>query len=114
MARQMVTKFGMSDLGLVSLENQNNDVFLGRDWMNKSEYSEDIAAKIDIAVREIVGNCYIQAKEILQENRLILERVVDLLIEQETIEGDVFRTIVADNTAIKIPKVINDSVVVGG
>ena len=114
MARQMVTKFGMSDLGLVSLENQNNDVFLGRDWMNKSEYSEDIAAKIDIAVREIVGNCYIQAKEILQENRLILERVVDLLIEQETIEGDVFRTIVADNTAITIPKVINDSVVVGG
>jgi cell division protease FtsH len=114
MARQMVTKFGMSDLGLVSLENQNNDVFLGRDWMNKSEYSEDIAAKIDIAVREIVGNCYIQAKEILRENRLILERVVDLLIEQETIEGDVFRTIVADNTAIKIPKVINDSVVVGG
>ena len=114
MARQIVTKFGMSDLGLVSLENQNNDVFLGRDWMNKSEYSEDIAAKIDIAVREIVGKCYIQAKEILQENRLILERVVDLLIEQETIEGDVFRTIVADNTAIKIPKVINDSVVVGG
>ena len=114
MARQMVTKFGMSDLGLVSLENQNNDVFLGRDWMNKSEYSEDIAAKIDIAVREIVGKCYIQAKEILQENSLILERVVDLLIEQETIEGDVFRTIVADNTAIKIPKVINDSVVVGG
>ena len=102
MARQMVTKFGMSDLGPVSLENQNNDVFLGRDWMNKSEYSEEIAAKIDTAVREIVNRCYIQAKEIIQENRLILERVVDLLIEQETIEGDVFRTIVADNTAIKV------------
>jgi cell division protease FtsH len=102
MARQMVTKFGMSDLGPVSLENQNNDVFLGRDWMNKSEYSEDIAAKIDHAVREIVNRCYIQAKEIIQENRLILERVVDLLIEQETIEGDVFRTIIADNTAIKV------------
>ena len=102
MARQMVTKFGMSDLGPVSLENQNNDVFLGRDWMNKSEYSEDIAAKIDHAVREIVNRCYIQAKEIIQENRLILERVVDLLIEQETVEGDVFRTIVADNTAIKV------------
>lgn len=102
MARQMVTKFGMSDLGLVSLENQNNDVFLGRDWGNKSEYSEDIAAKIDHAVREIVNRCYIQAKEIIQENRLTLERAVDLLIEQETIEGDVFRTIVADNTAIKV------------
>jgi cell division protease FtsH len=103
MARQMVTKFGMSDLGPVSLENQNNnDVFLGRDWMNKSEYSEEIAAKIDATVREIVSKCYIQAKEIIQENRLILERVVDLLIEQETIDGDVFRTIVADNTAIQL------------
>ena len=102
MARQMVTKFGMSDLGPVSLENQNNEVFLGRDWMNKSEYSEEIAAKIDATVREIISNCYIQAKEILQENRLILERVVDMLIEQETIDGDVFRTIVADHTAIKV------------
>ncbi|MFM6199453.1 MAG: AAA family ATPase, partial [Dolichospermum sp.] len=103
MARQMVTKFGMSDLGPVSLENQNNnEVFLGRDWMNKSEYSEEIAAKIDATVREIVSKCYIQAKEIIQENRLILERVVDLLIEQETIDGDVFRKIVADNTAIEL------------
>ncbi|MFM5998826.1 MAG: ATP-dependent zinc metalloprotease FtsH [Dolichospermum sp.] len=103
MARQMVTKFGMSDLGPVSLENQNNnEVFLGRDWMNKSEYSEEIAAKIDVTVREIVSKCYIQAKEIIQENRLILERVVDLLIEQETIDGDVFRQIVADNTAIQL------------
>ena len=103
MARQMVTKFGMSDLGPVSLENQNNnDVFLGRDWMNKSEYSEEIAAKIDATVREIVSKCYIQAKEIIQENRLILERVVDLLIEQETIDGDVFRKIVADNTTIQL------------
>jgi cell division protease FtsH len=102
LARQMVTKFGMSDLGPVSLENQNNDVFLGRDWGNKSEYSEDIAAKIDAAVREIVNRCYIQAKEIIAENRLILERSVDLLIEQETIEGDVFRQIVADNTEIKV------------
>jgi cell division protease FtsH len=102
MARQMVTRFGMSDLGPVSLENQNNDVFLGRDWMNKSEYSEDIASKIDAAVREIINSCYIQAKELLEENRLILERVVDLLIEQETIEGDVFRTIVADYTEVKV------------
>lgn len=102
LARQMVTKFGMSDLGPVSLENQNNDVFLGRDWGNKSEYSEDIAAKIDAAVREIVNRCYIQAKEIIQENRLILERAVDLLIEQETIEGDIFRTMVANHAQVKV------------
>ena len=101
MARQMVTRFGMSDLGLLSLENQNNEVFLGRDWMNKSEYSEEIAAKIDATVREIINRCYLQAKEILEENRLILERVVDMLIEQETIDGDVFRSIVADYTEVK-------------
>ncbi|MFO5490946.1 MAG: ATP-dependent zinc metalloprotease FtsH [Cuspidothrix sp.] len=101
MARQMVTRFGMSDLGPLSLENQNNEVFLGRDWMNKSEYSEEIAAKIDATVREIINHCYLQAKEILEENRLILERVVDMLIEQETIDGDVFRSIIADYTEVK-------------
>jgi cell division protease FtsH len=69
--------------------------------MNKSEYSEEIAAKIDATVREIINRCYLQAKEILEENRLILERVVDMLIEQETIDGDVFRSIVTDYTEVK-------------
>ncbi|BAZ30451.1 FtsH peptidase [Cylindrospermum sp. NIES-4074] len=100
MARQMVTKFGMSELGPLSLENQSSEVFLGRDWMNKSEYSEEIAARIDSQVREIVNNCYTKAKEILEEHRIILERLVDLLAEQETIEGDVFRKIVADNVVV--------------
>ncbi|MCC5600005.1 ATP-dependent zinc metalloprotease FtsH [Nostoc sp. CHAB 5714] len=100
MARQMVTRFGMSELGPLSLENQSGEVFLGRDWMNKSDYSEEIAAKIDSQVREIVNNSYIRAIELLQLNRIVLERLVDLLIEQETIEGDLFRKIVADNTQI--------------
>jgi cell division protease FtsH len=100
MARQMVTRFGMSELGPLSLENQSAEVFLGRDWMNKSDYSEEIAAKIDSQVREIVSNSYIKAKELLQENRVVLERLVDLLAEQETIEGDSFRKIVADNVQI--------------
>ncbi|HLO89389.1 MAG TPA: ATP-dependent zinc metalloprotease FtsH [Nostocaceae cyanobacterium] len=101
MARQMVTRFGMSELGPVSLENQNSEVFLGRDWMNKSEYSEEIAAKIDNKVREIVNNSYIKAKELLQEHRIIFERLVDLLAEQETIDGEVFRQIVAQNTQVQ-------------
>ncbi|WP_375513980.1 ATP-dependent zinc metalloprotease FtsH [uncultured Nostoc sp.] len=100
MARQMVTRFGMSELGPLSLENQSGEVFLGRDWMNKSDYSEEIAAKIDSQVREIVNNSYIRAIELLQLNRIVLERLVDLLIEQETIEGDLFRKIVADNTQV--------------
>ncbi|MBD2624866.1 ATP-dependent zinc metalloprotease FtsH [Trichormus variabilis] len=102
MARQMVTRFGMSELGLVSLESPNQEVFLGRDWGNKSEYSEEIAAKIDDQVRVIVNNCYIKAKELLQENRLVLERLVDLLAEQETIDGDLFRKIVEENTQTQV------------
>ncbi|WP_306422091.1 ATP-dependent zinc metalloprotease FtsH [Nostoc sp. CHAB 5715] len=100
MARQMVTRFGMSELGPLSLENQSGEVFLGRDWMNKSDYSEEIAAKIDSQVREIVNKSYIRAIELLEENRIVLERLVDLLVEQETIEGDAFRKIVADNTQV--------------
>ncbi|HEY9801734.1 MAG TPA: ATP-dependent zinc metalloprotease FtsH [Leptolyngbyaceae cyanobacterium] len=97
MARQMVTRFGMSELGPLSLENQGGEVFLGRDWMNKSDYSEEIAAKIDAQVREIINTCYQTAKELLQTHRLVMERLVDLLIEQETIEGDLFRKIVAES-----------------
>ncbi|MEH1792619.1 MULTISPECIES: ATP-dependent zinc metalloprotease FtsH [unclassified Nostoc] len=100
MARQMVTRFGMSELGPLSLENQSGEVFLGRDWMNKSDYSEEIAAKIDSQVRGIVNNSYIRAKELLEENRIVLERLVDLLIEEETIEGDSFRQIVVDNAQV--------------
>ncbi|MEH1833271.1 MAG: ATP-dependent zinc metalloprotease FtsH [Nostoc sp.] len=100
MARQMVTRFGMSELGPLSLENQSGEVFLGRDWMNKSDYSEEIAAKIDSQVREIVNNSYIKAKELLELNRIVLERLVDLLTEQETIEGDLFRKIVTDNAQV--------------
>ena len=98
LARQMVTKFGMSDLGLLSLENQPSEVFLGRDWMTKSEYSEEIAAQIDAQVREIINYCYQQAKRLLQENRIVMDYLVDLLSEQETIEGDQFRKIVAEYT----------------
>ncbi|MEA5502606.1 ATP-dependent zinc metalloprotease FtsH [Halotia wernerae UHCC 0503] len=100
MARQMVTKFGMSELGLLSLESQSTEVFLGRDWMNKSEYSEEIAAKIDSQVRVIVNNCYIKAKELLQEHRIALERLVDLLIDQETIDGELFRQIVTQHIQV--------------
>lgn len=71
MARQMVTRFGMSDLGPMSLESQTGEVFLGRDWMTRSEYSEAIAARIDSQVRTIVEECYETAKRIIRENRTV-------------------------------------------
>jgi len=96
LARQMVTRFGMSDLGLLSLDNQNNEVFLGRDLMTRSEYSEEITARVDAQVRQIISHCHEQALKLLQENRVLMDRLVDLLIERETIDGDEFRKIVAE------------------
>ncbi|OUL21538.1 ATP-dependent zinc metalloprotease FtsH [Nostoc sp. 106C] len=105
LARQMVTRFGMSTLGPLSLENQSGEVFLGRDWMNKSEYSEEIAAKIDAQVREIISNSYQTAKSILEQNRIALEHLVDLLSDQETIEGELFRKIVAEHAQVADEKI---------
>lgn len=103
MARQMVTRFGMSDLGLLSLESPSQEVFLGRDWGMKSDYSEQIAAKIDVQVREIVSTCYAKVKELLQENRTTMDRLVEMLMVEETIDGDLFRNIVEENKFDKIP-----------
>ena len=100
MARQMVTRFGMSDLGPLSLESQSGEVFLGRDWQTRSEYSEGIAARIDAQVRSIVERCYDDACRIMRDNRTVVDRLVDLLIERETIDGDELRQIVAEYTDI--------------
>lgn len=100
MARQMVTRFGMSDLGPLSLEGSQGEVFLGRDWLNRSEYSEEIASRIDAQVREIVDQCYDDTKQIIQDNRMAIDRLVDLLIEKETIDGDEFRQIVSEYTTV--------------
>jgi cell division protease FtsH len=100
LARKMVTMYGMSDLGPVALETQNNDVFLGRDWVNRNEYSEEMATKIDRQVRAIAISCYQQARKIIRENRPLVDRLVDLIVEQETIEGELFRKIVAEYTQL--------------
>jgi cell division protease FtsH len=96
MARQMVTRFGMSNLGPLSLESQQGEVFLGRDWTTRSEYSESIASRIDAQVREIVEQCYDNAKKLIRDNRTATDRLVDLLIEKETIDGEEFRQILAE------------------
>ncbi len=99
-ARRMVTRYGMSDLGPFALETGGHEVFLGRDLMNRSEYSEAISAKIDHQVRAIVTHCHREARRILRENRTLMDRLVDLLLEQETIDGDQFRKIVSEYTTL--------------
>jgi len=100
MARQMVTRFGMSDLGPLSLETQNGEVFLGRDLVSRSEYSEEIAARIDAQVRELVQHSYELAIKLIREHRVVIDRLVDLLVEKETIDGEEFRQIVAEYTVV--------------
>jgi cell division protease FtsH len=100
MARQMVTRFGMSDLGPLSLEAGNQEVFLGRDLMTRSDVSDAIANRIDEAVRQIVQQSYVETVNLVKQHRDCMDRVVELLIEKETLDGDEFRSIVAEFTPI--------------
>jgi cell division protease FtsH len=100
MARQMVTRFGMSELGPLSLEAGNQEVFLGRDLMTRSDVSDAIANRIDEAVRHIVQDCYNDTVRLVGEHRDCMDRVVELLIEKESLNGDEFRSIVSEFAAI--------------
>ena len=100
MARQMVTRFGMSDLGPVALEGGNQEVFLGRDLMSRSDVSESISQQIDRQVRSIVKSCYEETFKLVADNREAMDRLVELLIEKETMDGDEFKALLAEFTAI--------------
>jgi cell division protease FtsH len=100
MARQMVTRFGMSNLGPLSLEGQGGEVFLGAGLMSRAEYSEVIASRIDDQVRTLAEAGHQIARKIVRENRVVIDRLVDLLIEKETIDGEEFRQIVAEYTEV--------------
>lgn len=99
-ARQMVTRFGMSDLGPLSLENSSSEVFLGGGLMNRAEYSEEVAMKIDNQVRTLAKQSHEIAKKLIRDNREVIDRLVELLIEKETIDGEELRKIVAEYTYI--------------
>ena len=71
MARQMVTRFGMSSLGPVSLEGDNQEVFVGRSLMNTSDISDEISKQIDEQVRKIVKQCYEETLELVSKLSLI-------------------------------------------
>ena len=104
-ARQMVTKMGMSDLGLVALEGEN-DNSLGGDWGKRSEYSEAIAAKVDKEIQSIIKMAHQQTHKIIEDNRVLMDQLVDLLIEKETIDGDEFRQLVEKFHAKQQDKVL--------
>ena len=100
MARQMVTRFGMSNIGPLALEGQGGDPFLGRSMGASSEYSEDVASRIDMQVRSIIQHCHDETVQIIKDNRVVIDKLVDVLIEKETIDGQEFAQIVAEYTPI--------------
>ena len=87
LARSMVTKFGMSDkLGLISYDDESDDVFIGRDLMHTSRrYSEEVASAIDEEVKRIIDECYGKAHQIISENRAVLNACAELLLDKEKI-----------------------------
>ena len=84
-ARAMVTEYGMSDLGLVQLEQQEGGVFLGRDYNKSKNFSNEMAHEIDKEVRKIMDECHKKAKEILTENKDLVKTIAEALLEYETI-----------------------------
>lgn len=105
MARQMVTRFGMSTIGPLSLESEESSPFLGRNLNNNSEYSDEIAKKIDRQVQIIVYECHNMVIEIIKDNRILIDKLVDILIEQETIDRYMLEKVISEYTIIPIKNI---------
>jgi len=87
MAREMICRFGMSEaIGPVSFDDDSGDVFLGRDFVARKNYSEKTAEQIDGEVKRTLSELYDEAKTLLAENRSMLDRIAEALLERETLE----------------------------
>ncbi|MBQ4030359.1 MAG: ATP-dependent zinc metalloprotease FtsH [Bacilli bacterium] len=84
-ARAMVTKYGMSELGLVQLEEEHEGVFLGRDYAKSRDFSDQVALEVDKQVRNILDDCYKNAKKLLSKHETLVLLIADALMEHETL-----------------------------
>ena len=116
-AKSMVTKYGMSEtLGARTFGDQNNEVFIGRDYGHTVDYSQDTAAKIDNEIKNIIDGCYQRCVDILTENQDKLNEVAKLLLEKEKIEGDEFDALfvtVAATADAEIATSVTESIIDG-
>ncbi len=96
-ARNMVTKYGMSDtLGPMTFGTVQDEVFLGRDFAQTRNYSEQVAAEIDKEIKRMIDNAYANAEKLLRDNIAKLHSVAEALIEREKIEGPEFEELFAN------------------
>jgi len=101
LARQMVTRFGMSNIGPIALEDENSgQVFLGGTMIQGDEYADNIADRIDEQVCNIINYCEQKSIEIIADNRVIIDLVVERLLDVETMEGVEFRQLLSSYTIL--------------
>jgi cell division protease FtsH len=98
MARRMVCEWGMSELGPLSFGSKEEPVFLGRDFAQRADYSEDTALRIDHEVSRIVQTGYDSATAVLSQNRQVLDRIARELLERETLDGEEVYSIIRQMT----------------
>lgn len=88
-AKSMVRSYGMSDLGPIQYDDASGSVFLGRDYgSNATNYSGQIAFEIDKEVRNIINDCYEQAKQIIEENHALMDLIATTLMDEETLTNE--------------------------
>lgn len=91
LAKAMVTKYGMSEnIGLINYDNDDDEVFIGRDLAHTRGYGEDVATKIDAEIKRIIDECYERAKQIIHEHEDVLNACAELLLEKEKITREEF------------------------
>ena len=93
-ARDMVTKYGMSPKVGPIMYGGSDEVFIGRDYGHTRNYSEEVASLIDEEIKLIVENAYKKAEELINENREVIEKLVEVLLEKEKIDEEEFNQIV--------------------
>jgi len=114
-ARAMVTKFGMSEkLGPINLGDDNNEVFIGRDWGHTRNYGERFASDIDTEIKSIVDTAYKKALDILNENMDVLHKTTGLLMDKEKVTGAEFRALFPEGRLVPKDKENKTMFVEGG
>ena len=93
-ARRMVTRYGMSEnIGIINYDDDDDELFIGRDLAHAKSHSEEISGQIDREVKAIIDDCYMKAKEIITEQSSILHKCAELLLEKEKIGRDEFEAL---------------------
>ncbi len=108
LARAMVCQYGMSDLGPLAFGKKEEQIFLGREIAQHRDFSEDTAIKIDQEVKRIVSEQYVRATKILEDNREAMDRLVEALLEHESLDLAQMKRVIA-GLPVEEPKTVSSS-----